>query len=113
VAVQTPDGLIAQLEGLRSSLAKSQRIIVEIDGPGNECVYFGVGGRYSFVSSTDHPYLTTMGDRSARGSVDYYYQGHHSPIERHHLIPWSRAKSVVREFCATGKLSDDAIWEPA
>jgi hypothetical protein len=85
--VQTLDGLIAQLEASRISLAKSQRIIVEIDGPGSECIYFGVGGRYSFVSCTDHPYLTTVGDRRARRSVDYYYQGHHSPIERHHLIP--------------------------
>jgi hypothetical protein len=85
---------------------------VMIDGPGDESVYFGVGGHVSFVSSMEMPYLTTVGEEAASGEVNYKFQGHHSPIGRKSTIPAHLARAIVRVFFSTGSLPSWQSWEP-
>lgn len=107
---------VAELDLLLNKLdaehGRDDPIILIVGGPGQEDVYFGVGGDMSFVSSTEEPYLTTVGDNSADGEVDYFFQGHHSPVARKQLIPADIARKIIREFFVSGVLPSWQTWKP-
>ena len=87
-------------------------IIAIVDGPCEESVYLGIGGDTSFVSSTEVPYLTTVGTDLRDGEIDYFFQGHHSQVSRKQLIPAQVARKIVREFFSGGVLPSWQEWEP-
>jgi hypothetical protein len=104
--------LDALLDRLATQHGDANPIIVIVDGPGDESVYFGVGGDRSFVSSMEEPFLTTVGSDSSAGDIDYFFQGHHSPVEGKQLIPAPLARKIRRDFFVTGVLPSWQEWKP-
>ena len=105
-------GVLDQLlDNLFATTAPSSPLIAVVDGPNEQSVFLGIGGQLSFVSFCEFPYLTTVGDPAADGEIDYFYQGHHSPIRKRHLIPLDSARLIVREFFLTGTVSSWPTWE--
>ncbi len=100
------------LDRLEREHGSDNPIILIVDGPCQESVYFGIGGDLSFVSASKEPYLTTVGEDSADGEIDYFFQGHHSPVARKQLIPSPLARKIVREFFMTGVLPQWQAWKP-
>src|SRR5262249_499407 len=104
--------LDALLDKLGAEHGDANPIIVIVDGPGDESVYFGVGGDRSFVSSMEEPYLTKVGSDSSASDIDFFFQGHHSPVEGKRLIPAHLARKILREFFVTGVLPSWQGWTP-
>ncbi len=111
-ALKGVEELDSLLDKLAAECGSERRMIVIVEGPNEDGVYHGVGGDMSFVSSRETPYLTTVGDASARGEIDYYFEGHHSPILRRNLIPTNVAREIIREFVVSGRLPKWQTWEP-
>jgi hypothetical protein len=111
-ALKGVEELDSLLDKLAAECGSERRTIVIVQGPAEDGVYHGVGGDMSFVSSRETPYLTTVGDGSARGEIDYYFEGHHSPILRRNLIPTNVAREIIREFVVSGRLPKWQTWEP-
>ncbi len=107
--VRELDALLDRLDAEYDSRAP---IIAVLDGPRDESVYLGIGGEMSFVSSTEWPYLTTVGDSAVHGEIDYFFEGHHSPILRKQLIPAQVVRRILREFFVSGVLSAWQEWKP-
>src|SRR5258708_6294389 len=80
------------LDRIASRIEGRDPIIVIIDGPGNDCVYFGVGGKESFMSSLELPYMTSVGSVHYDGERDFFFDGHHTQIAFRNLIPAELAK---------------------
>jgi Immunity protein Imm1 len=104
--------LDALLDKLADEHGEANPIIVIVDGPDEESVYYGVGGDSSFVSSIEEPYLTTVGSDSSASDIDYFFQGHHSPVAGKQLIPTHLARKILREFFVTGVLPSWQEWKP-
>jgi hypothetical protein len=104
--------LDAALDKITAENRSEDPIIVIVDGPGGHGVYLGIGGDLSFVSNCELPYLTTLGKDDAEGQADYYFQDHHSPVARRHLISTETARRILREFFASGQLPAWQAWEP-
>jgi hypothetical protein len=107
---------VGELDSLLDNLAAehgdANPIIVIVDGPSDESVYFGIGGDRSFVSSMEEPYLTTIGVDSSASDIDFFFQGHHSPVSGKNLIPAHLARKILREFFVTGVLPSWQEWKP-
>ena len=110
--VQNVEDLEGVLDRLAAKHGRDDPIILIVDGPGEESVYFGVSGDVSFVSSLEMPYLTTLGGQFSESQIDYFFEGHHSPVAGRHLIPADRARKIVREFFVSGHLPSWQAWEP-
>jgi hypothetical protein len=106
------DELDTCLDNLESQHGTRPPMIVIVSGPGTISAYFGIGGGLSFLSSCNEPYETTVGDATAKGARDYFFEGHHSQVENRHLIPRDFSRKVLREFCTTGTMPTWQAWEP-
>lgn len=83
-------------------------------------VMLGLGLPHSFVQiqqsddPDNQPALVTVGDAAAEGEVEFYYLGsHHTAIPRRNLVPSTTARRLARSFLESGKVSEEAAWEPA
>jgi len=115
----TPDGTlpahdVVELDKILDGLVarSTEPMIVVVDGPQNESVYFGIAGRSGFVSkATEPPYCTTVGDATAEGYTAFSFEGHNTEIAKRHLIALDLARQVVRDFFLTGSFSPLVEWE--
>lgn len=83
-------------------------------------VIIGVGLEESFVQiqhqddPENKPALVTVGQPHADGAVSFYLLGtQHTEIPRRNLIPATTARRLARQFLTSGKVSEEAKWEPA
>jgi hypothetical protein len=107
----------AELDSLVSRLyaAAATPVALTIDLPASTLTV-GLAHQGCFVQvaskSGQPPYLVTVGNPVAPGTLVFYLYGtHHTEIPRRHLIPWSAARQVLLEFASHGRCSDGVVWE--
>jgi hypothetical protein len=118
VELPTPEDFDHAIERL-SARAAERPSIVALYAHGHQ-VMLGLGLPQSFVQIQESedpenkPALLTVGDATADGAVAFYFLGsQHTEIPRRNLIPANTARRLARQFLTTGKVSEEAQWEPA
>ena len=110
MTVPSVDELDELLDDLSSK--GTSPVIIVIDCPDEQFVYFGLAGECGFVSNSgDHPYYATVGDMEATGSTTFDFDGHPTEIANVHLIPLDVARKVIREYVLTGRRSHSVEWQ--
>lgn len=107
------------IDRLSARFTADQPAIVALYAHGHQ-VILGLGLAESFVQIQEWddphfgPALISVGDASATGAVTFYLLGsQHTEIPRRNMIPVSIARRLAKGFLETGKLPNDARWEPA
>ena len=107
--------LTAFFDKLEASLAEHGPVLLEIERGGSGVLTFGLGGPrgvLEFVpASLDPPYLVSVGEGTAPGYLTYRLNDEPTPIANRHLIPAAVVREAVLEFCRTGALSSQVVWE--
>ena len=117
--LSTPEEFDHAIERLTARSSAERPSIVALYAHGHQ-VTLGLGLPHSFVqiqeSENPHnnPALVTVGDAAAAGAVAFYFLGsRETEIPRRNLIPTATARRLARQFLITGKVSEEAAWEPA
>jgi hypothetical protein len=115
IEVSDADELEHVLDDIASSASAEYPTIVFIDSHGYR-VSLGLGREKSFVhfeqESGDPPYIITVGDSGAGGTVAFYLLGnHHTEIPRRNLISTEKAREVLHEWVQRAVRSTDMKWE--
>lgn len=119
VELSTTDDFDHAIDRLSARATPERPSIVALYAHGHQ-VMLGLGLPDSFVQiqqgddPENKPALLTVGDRAAEGTVAFYYLGSHEiAIPRRNLIATATARRLARQFLASGKVSEEAAWEPA
>jgi len=104
------------LAELDDRFSKSQPTIVEIEGGRGDSMAIGLGGGddtlLSYIeASGDPPYLHSVGQYNGDDTVVYYYYGEWTEFPKRVLIPKNLALEVVKDFAATGQITNKVRWE--
>lgn len=110
VAVEQLDALLDQLH---LEAVGQAPILVSIGGPAG-CLIVGLGRAesvLSFISSdSEPPYLVSTNRSKDEAEVEYFMNGHHSPVQAKHVIPMDLARDAVRVFVEHGALLASVRW---
>jgi hypothetical protein len=78
-------------------------------------VDFGLGADEGFiyiqVEPFDGEYYLSVGDLDARGWIDFFGCGGHTPFERAACVPYPRVRKAVLDFAAEQRLPEDIQWQ--
>jgi hypothetical protein len=89
-------------------------VTVEVSDSSNS-LSIGLGAEISVLSFVKGdkapPYLTSRGNISGDGSLEFFYGGEVSEFDLNNGVPTSVARQVMRYFLETGKLSPLLEWE--
>jgi hypothetical protein len=107
------------LDRLSARASAERPSIIAVHAHGHQ-VMLGLGLPESFVQIQDsgdpenHPALLTVGDAAADGVVAFYLLGsQQTDIPCRNLIPALTARRLARLFLTSGKVPEEATWEPA
>jgi hypothetical protein len=111
--VTTVDQLDAALDRLHTQAFGESPIHVLIEGPAGTLT-IGIGHSQSFLSfilpDSDPPYLVSTTKSKDETEIDFFMDGHHSPVMARNLVPLDIARDAVRVFVEHGALSCDVRW---
>lgn len=104
------------LDQLNKEFAQKRPSLVEIEIKSGDILSIGLGlnkSLLSFVSASgDPPYFISKGKKeNLEDTVVFYCHNEWSEFPSFALIQMELARTVVREFVKTGKLSDKIEWE--
>ena len=119
VELATPADFEHALDRLSARASADRPSIVALYAHGHQ-VMLGLGLPQSFVQIQESgdpensPALLTVGDAAADGVVAFYFLGsQQTEIPRRNLIPSTTARRLAQQFLTSGKVSEEASWEPA
>lgn len=91
-----------------------QLVMVELTATGDSLA-IGLGRKRSVLNymsgSKDPPYFTSAGEIDVDEPIAFRFGGQWSEFPMKSSIPTMIARQVMRQFCATGKLSSAIQWE--
>jgi len=109
-------GLLDRLALIEERCLGATPVLVEIERAGTGYLKVGLGGSKSVLEfvpvSLDPPYLASLGDPTAAGTMIFRFEGEHTEIPARHLIPRELALAAARRFCSAGELLQEVTWEP-
>jgi hypothetical protein len=118
VELPTPADFDHAIDRLSARASAERPSIVALYAHGHQ-VMLGLGLPESFVQIQDsgdpenNPALLTVGDAAADGVVAFYLLGsQQTDIPRRNLIPATTARRLARQYLTSGKVSEEATWEP-
>ena len=102
------------LDEVTSELSQDEPILVELVGPAGDLLSVGIGADESVLTwvqaSEEPPYLASLGDEAAPGTIVFYLFGELSEFPRSQCIPVETARQAAREFLATAQLPSCVRW---
>jgi hypothetical protein len=115
IEVSNTDELDRVLDNIVVKIGSNNPIIVFVEAHGYQ-IGIGLGHKESFVhfeqSSGDPPYMVTVGNRDAEGTVAFYLFGtHHTEVRRRNLIPMIKARNLLYEWIQTEVRPTNIEWE--
>lgn len=104
------------LDQLNKEFDQKRPSLVEIENQSGDILAIGLGLKESILSfvsaSGDPPYWISKGKKkNLEDTIVFYCYDEWSEFPSSALIPMEVARSVMKEFVKTGKLSDEIDWE--
>jgi hypothetical protein len=107
---------LAELDAVLDELGQaSELILVEVVSPNGSSLAICLGGSETFLNyvpaDRDPPYLSSVGDQDAEGTIEFQFSGEWSECPRRHVVPIASGRDAVRHFFQTSELSSSILWE--